>query len=52
MEGQRIADDVAEAWAKKGGVEIENKMCYFNTDKQIISKTNGYQYTGSQAKEL
>ena len=52
-------DDVAEAWAKKGGVEIENKMCYFNTDKQIISKTNGYQYTGShhyvsdsQAKEL
>jgi len=39
--------DVKKAWVAKGGVEIENKMCYFNGDEKVLEKSNGYQYTGA-----
>jgi thymidylate synthase len=28
-------DEVNTAWIEKGGVEIENKMCYFNTIAEL-----------------
>ena len=40
-------DDVNTAWIEKGGVEIENKMCYFNTITELPKKISGYQSTGS-----
>ena len=41
-------DDVANAWKRKGGLEVENKMCYFNEDTPERQVNSGYQFTGSK----